>query len=388
MQQAIIDRINVTRSQSDLANFVEKRRNDPLGYKTNLSGKLYPNGEFTLGYVPPKRVSEKERQYDRDNESQYATVDRLEVSYRGINIKTESYFQEGHYESSIGLSPLTNSHKNFKTDRKPRGSKGITGLGKRTIRNAAWMQQKIFGKKKLGFLTVTLPSFPDRPDIISALAWDWSELVRQFTQEFTRAINRSGNQAIWAGCTEIQEKRLEKYGEVAPHLHIVYHAHNGNYDWFVSADRIRDIWKSIIETRITHYFLEKMEVDTKAAIDCKAVKKDAGAYLGKYMSKGRQVTDKMKEKGMSDMIPSNWWHCCVPLRQAVKSLIGDVPQDVKRAISQGVNLVERGLMVYLFNVEIDGKTYGWVGKFKQSLSRNKNLLQLLETSYKPLKVAV
>jgi hypothetical protein len=378
---------SVIRSDYELATFAGDRRNDPLGYKTRLSGKLYPNGEFTLGVVPPKRISEKERQYDRDNSEQYATVERVTRAYRGFEVETETYFQEGHYESSIGLSPLTNSHKNFPVERKPRGSKGITGHGKRMTRNGAWLQQKIFGKKQLGFLTVTLPSFPDRPDIISALGWDWSELVRQFLQEFTRAIKRSGNQAIWSGCTEIQEKRLAKYGDVAPHLHIVYHARNESGGFFVHVNTMRVIWRRIIDARILHYFGEEVEYVWGAAIDCASVKKDAGAYLGKYMSKGRQVTEMMTEKGLADMIPSNWWHCCLELKRAVKSLISDVPQDVKRAVSQGVDLVERGVMVYLFNIIIDEKTYGWIGKFKKSLKKDKRLQEILIQFYRPIKVS-
>jgi hypothetical protein len=125
-------------------------------------------------------------------------------------------------------------------------------------------------------------------------------LTRQFIQEFSREIKRSGNKASWVGCTEIQEKRFKKHGEVAPHLHIVYHAHNGDYQWFITADKIRAIWKRILENKIGEWFEQDVEVDTKAAIDTKTVRKDAGAYLGKYLSKGGKVVKEMVDKGLAE----------------------------------------------------------------------------------------
>ncbi len=210
---------------------------------------------------------------------------------------------------------------------------------------------------------------------------EWSELVRVFIQEFSREIKRSGNKAVWVGCTEIQEKRFQKHGEVAPHLHLVYHAHNGDYRWFITADKIRAIWKRILENKIREWFEQDVEVDTKAAIDTKTVRKDAGAYLGKYLSKGGKVVKEMAEKGMAECIPSAWWHCCKELKKMIKSMVCDVPQDVKRAIHQKIDLVKRGVMAYLMPIIINDRSFGYVGKFKKSLCQDKNLLQLLETFY-------
>jgi len=373
---------SVTRSQSVLADFAKNRIDDPFHKPTGMSGKLYPNGEFTLGYVPPKRKTEKEQRYDDAYDYQTVTVDvpRM-VGKRVLYSLEETLNRDIILDHPLGLSTLTNSHNRTKTVRKPRGSKGISGLGKRTIRNGAWILQKSYGKKQLGFLTVTLPSFPERPDILALLAIEWSELTRQFLQEFSREIKRSGNKAVWVGCTEIQEKRLRERGEVAPHLHLVYHAHKGDYRWFITADKIREIWSRVIGNVIEAALLETVEVNTKAAIDTKTVKKDASAYLGKYMSKGGEAVKAMEEGGMSEAIPSAWWHCCTQLKKMIHSLITDVPQDVKRAIHQKVDLVKRKVMLYLMPITINDKTFGYVGKFKRSLCHDRNLLQLLESFY-------
>lgn len=284
----------------------------------------------------------------------------------------------------IGLSLVSNSHNETidnqlttPNPKKRKGLKGITSKGKRTIRNTAFLLQKTFGKKRLGFLTVTLPSFPDRPDIETILARDWPELVRQFNQGMTRAIERKGKSALWTGCSEIQEERLDKYGTVAPHLHLAFLAHNGNFDWYITADELRSIWKRIIEARIKHYLNEEIEVNTKASIDVKSVKKDAGNYLGKYMSKGGDIVKKMIDKGFADLVPTAWWHCCLKLKRILKGMMRELPSDLKIAIKQGVKLVERGICVYLFDVETADRHYGWVGKLKRTRKLDKKLLQVL-----------
>ena len=383
-----------------------------------MSGRLYPNGEFTLGYIPPPRLTTKEKQYNDSWSNQFEFVirtfekgwlgftglmnfnfhrflaDRSEFVARheftetdrltGKKTTMEQFIYAIRKPPLIGLSLVSNSHNetidNQLTTPKVnnrRGLKGITSKGKRTIRNTAFLLQKTFGKKRLGFLTVTLPSFPYRPDLGIILAHDWSELVRQFTQEINRAIERKDKTALWTGCTEIQEKRLDNHGEVAPHLHLVYLALNGNFDWYITANEFRDIWKRIIEARIKHFTLEEIEVNTKASIDAKSVKKDAGNYLGKYMSKGGDIVKKMIDKGFTDLVPTAWWHCCLKLKRILKAMMRELPSDIKIAVKQGVTLVERGVCVYLFNVETEERHYGWVGKLKRSQNIDKKLLQVL-----------
>lgn len=50
------------------------------------------------------------------------------------------------------------------------------------------------------------------------------------------------------------------------------------------------------------------------------------------------------------------------LKRAVKSMVCETPSDLKIAVKRGIDLVERGLAVYLFPVERDGIQYGWTGK--------------------------
>jgi len=383
-----------------------------------LSGRLYPNGEFTLGYIPPPRLTPKEKRYNDSWSSQFEFVIRtFEKGWLGfvglVNFNLHRFLADRSEFVScrefsqtdrltgkkttmvqfiyairkpplIGLSLVSNSHNEIIDNqlttpepKKRKGLNGITSKGKRTIRNTAFLLQKTFGKKRLGFLTVTLPSFPDRPEISYSLAREWPELVRQFTQETNRAIERKDKTALWTGCTEIQEERLDNYGEVAPHLHLIFLAHNGNYDWYITANEFRSIWKRIIEARIKSVFLEEIEVDTKASIDVKSVKKDAGNYLGKYMSKGKEIVKKMIDKGFTDLVPTAWWHCCLKLKRILKSMMKELPSHLKIAVREGQDLVGQGICIYLFEVKDEERHYGWVGKLKRSQNIDKKLLQVL-----------
>ena len=347
--------------------------------KTGLAGRLWPNGEFTLGKIPPKLKTEKEENFDRLRESQYDSVDQWKSKYGRSFVEEYVFIDPGAQEEVlIGLSTLVNSHKKKRT-RKRRGQKGITGKGKRTVRNAAWMLKKAYGRKRLGFLTITLPSFLERPDIMAALITDWSELVRQFTQQLSRIIEKRGFAARWVGVTEIQTGRFGEYEEPAPHLHLIYYAHNGDYQWFISANEVREIWKNILEARVKNLLEEVYEVKTGAAVDMQQVKKDPGRYLSKYMSKGAEVITEMKEKNMASYIPTAWWHCCMKLKKAIIELTVELEDSLKISISRGDDLVGEGLVFYLKEIEVDGKKYGWVGMFiAEGVTANqvKNLLNI------------
>jgi hypothetical protein len=233
------------------------------------------------------------------------------------------------------------------------------------IRNTAEMMQVVYGRRRLGFLTLTLPSFAD-PFTLQLLAHDFAELMRAAVQEIMREIARAGGPKVYTGCIELQERRYENRGEIAPHLHLVYVAHPGNFAWYISADKIREIWARVIQNRLDYWEVNGGDFDTKAAVDCQKVKESAAAYLSKYLSKGGKIVEDIKERGDADLLPTAWWTACTALRKAVKELTTELASDIKRAIVQGVDLVRSGFCQWLAPIEIerDGVTrsYGWVGK--------------------------
>jgi hypothetical protein len=322
-----------------------------------------------MGYIPFAKKTNREKQYDRDWENQFDTVD-TPISdyedYRGFHIERKSYFKENSYEKSIELNSDNSPEK---SPRKPRGRNGMTSYNRRTVRNSAFLLQQKYGKKRLGFLTLTLPSL--RLDKLMVLAFEWSELMRQFGQEMSRELKRKDRKFIWTGVTEIQTQRLKNRGEPGLHIHIVFVSHDGDRNWYITANRVREIWGRLIENILVRYMPhESHEIDTSASVDLQSVKKDAEAYLGKYISKNKEVVQDMIDAGFEDCLPSAWAHGCNELKRVIKSLIIQVPLDIKTAVCQHVNLVERGVVIYLKEITRENKLYGWAGKLVKDWRNN------------------
>lgn len=349
-----------------------------------------PNGEFTLGFIPTKKIREEDRQYDIDYRDQFDEVVR-EVQPYYYSIKdddqetwhfrqkplVERFFIEGRHERKLSLSGLINSHKGSEAGsentskrlRRARGAKGLSSYGGRMVRSSVFVLQRKYGRKRLGLMTMTLPSLSD--DLLWLLIYDWSELVRQFLQELGREVERAGGVADWVGVTEIQPKRFQKTGMPVTHLHLCYVAHSGNFQWYVSASKIRSIWSRLILNRLNYYLpdLPLTEVNCQAAVNLQGCKKDPSSELAKYLSKG-SCLEGLHKLGLQDLIPRSWWHCKKSLKDKVKSEIIELPSDIKLAIKNGIDLLRRGVLIYFYEVKRDDKVFGWSGKLTQDFLKN------------------
>lgn len=356
------------------------------------SGKIYPNGEFSLGqYFHSKDELLKSQIYQKQYDEWYkrnqawqnkAIEDKdgyLKIQYVPTAKGHPSYPDRGREEAvSFSLSYLTNCHKipnpsdetaetaetsslnclipyqisylesipSARTAAKPpvprarRGLKGISSTGRKMVRNGTHLMTEDYGKSRLGMLTLTLPNL-DAPSM-AILAKDHSEIVRKFNQSLKRKLKREGAPTDIVGVTELQEKRYQKYGQVCFHLHIIYVADkSGKGDYYISFEWFRKKWakilknqleKAIEEKQITAY-IDKNTMQTwdeKVRIECSKIKKNAGAYISKYLSKGGQIISEIAEKE-PDKLPSNWWHMFHDLRRTIKyftipigAVIGDM----------------------------------------------------------------
>jgi hypothetical protein len=268
---------------------------------------------------------------------------------------------------------------NVQAARRKRGQGGITTLGSRSIRSGAFLMQKKFGKARLALLTLTMPSFGDRQDIVYLLCAEWSVLINRFLEAVDREYEKKcGRRFSYVGCTEIQEERYEKYGHPCPHLHIVYVSCDKPRRWIISADRFREIWKRIIDNRIKALINEDFSDNpiSQGRIECEAIKKSAEGYIAKYLSKGVDVCGRIVEDGLSDLLPSAWWHCSLVLKRAVRGLTCELPYDFKLAILDGVDLRSRGVASYLKKVVISGWLVGYVGNFPCLAVAGRDLIEM------------
>lgn len=219
----------------------------------------------------------------------------------------------------LGLSLLANSHRvalgmaEPPPERAQRGSKGITRLGARTVRNGAFLLEQKYGQKHLVFLTCTLPKVNESAEY--AAGREWAEIVRTFNQGLTRLLKAAGLPPSYVGCTEIQMGRYEKSGGLPLHLHLVFPGRKPGGRWVISADQYRAVWARSVIARCPEF----AGAFWKASIDCQAVKQSAEGYLGKYMTKGEASLSAIIEDdpGLLEFLPRSWWCCSVNVKRAI-----------------------------------------------------------------------
>lgn len=246
-------------------------------------------------------------------------------------------------------------------NRNPKGRNGITTFGAKMVRSACYSLQKQFRRRRLGFLTLTLPS---NPEYLPLWVLRWPELVRKFTQEFKREMERVGGVPELVGVTEIQTERTEKTRFCIPHFHAVYVSWDGKSKsenpfkgdrklypcFYVSHHRMQEIWQRILFNEVDGILpgIPKLD-EIKPRVDVQGVKKSAEGYLGKYMSKGAEDVKKyLDEYPDRTDIPSHWWHCTQGLRNVVKGLIKEIPPAmVELIINDSQALVEAGVLRFI-----------------------------------------
>lgn len=232
------------------------------------------------------------------------------------SIKVEPPPEQPDY---LGLSLLPISHRvalgvaQPPPDRAPRGQKGITRHGARTVRNAAFLLQQQYGLDRLGFYTMTLPRVSASAEY--AAGREWAEIVRRFLQSIGRLLSAAGLPTSYVGCTEIQEGRYARYGGLPLHLHVVFVGKKPRKSWAIHSDQWRLLWRRAVLARCPEF----EGASFKASVDTVQVKKTVEGYLGKYMSKGVAALGPLlaEDPGLAEFLPKAWWCCSRNLRGAI-----------------------------------------------------------------------
>lgn len=289
------------------------KRSGPIGGKTGLKARLWPNGECQI-WKPKTFAARPIEAYDAERDEPV-----ILALWRMLG-NPLSWVLDEH--ARLGLSPLPIFDKPLERDvvesqrdekvRARKGTTGISGYGKRLVRNACDVLQREAGKARCIFATVTVPNVP--LEKLSKIHNRWSKVVELYRLNVKRALEDKGLSGELVTVSEIQEKRHKNTGLPVLHLHSVFVGVTKVGKFAISTEQHDDMWYRALNVVVD---IDRAECAT--ACNLQRVRKDAGAYLGKYMSKGAQSVRRALDDGLASWLPKHWWNCTRSLGRRVKS---------------------------------------------------------------------
>ncbi len=398
--------------------------------------QFYPNGEFTQGVDTaskrrsrPERVSDKMLASDRASQTVSALNAEMNAEmYKPMYAEgTEfisamgstwtylcRYDRRYHWaidnhidepwetstdeppERLIGrgdlIAPIGSSNARIFTETKTSRKKCLrmTSSMGRNIRNTAYLLEQEYGKDALSFLTLTLPNLS--PDGLAACASDWGRMVDQFLKWLRYRCEKHGFPLEFVYCTEVQEKRRERTGQFALHLHLLFRGKSGKRKpWVVTPKQCRKEWAKCIKSVCNEVFEER------SLENLQRVRRSAAAYLGKYLSKQSSNRNNSESPEATGARFSGHWGGCsrglsrqlrrAKIRLGGASGDGSIGYHIRRAIDSGVVNVHlryfRGGIVHTGKSTQTGSPVGLtvgVGCLRKTI-RDGGLTELLECVY-------
>ena len=316
------------------------------------SGYEYPDGTYSIGRVT-ERKRKADKEYDQDLRDSYHVVewDEFDPSVEGNwNHEKKLILDEEKAAGKLPAFKLDPPHE-LSQDKKRYGQKGITRNGKRKVKAGCTLLEREYGKKRLCLATITLPSEDGGLDSAALYYFckNWNIFQKRFLQEIKRELKRQGAPTEFIAVTEFQEKRYERLGEPAPHIHFCYcgRAKNGRY--YLHPDRVRQILKNVLEN------MGAENVDTSAAVNLQRIKKSAANYLSKYMSKGGEILEKLKEHGLENCIPNQWWSPVGGMRKWLKKNIRKISANLAEFLVTANEEDEGIIATHQISIQLEGK---------------------------------
>jgi len=279
-------------------------RVSPLNTKPTLTGLIWPDGSGSLGRVPSKVLAEKRAKLDPE------TIEEI-VDHIGSNDPMGAV----KVEAMARATPLLDRPDYFQ-ETPPRVRKGLGGItrkGCKAVVNGGLILESYFERSQLSFATLTVPPLPAGSR--DNLNQGWGEVCNRFNTGLGDRLRPHGLNGVWVYCTEIQEERFRDTGDVYLHLHIVFpNKLRGSKAWLLSIPDLRALWLAALRPLAP-------EVDQCPWVQVRAepVKKSVKGYLGKYLSKGSDLTREVIEAGLADHLPLHWWGSSRRVKARVKN---------------------------------------------------------------------
>jgi len=161
-----------------------------------------------------------------------------------------------------------------KVTRRPRGSSGLTSYAKRLLVGAVNLLEARYGKRSLVFHTATLPT--DDP----ALKREALRKSKQLLQYWRKVLSRLLDKVGLPKDDIVVVLELQRRGAV--HLHTVFVNHYRRGKYVLSLQQLDNAWRQAL----TVIMPVLKQADFSKSCRTERVKKSAGRYLAKYLSKG------------------------------------------------------------------------------------------------------
>lgn len=271
-----------------------------------LSGTLRPSGRFSVCQIFPKKCKGfKNAKENIPSSSTVRTVSEFDEAYSrltggNIPVLPEVRGQVQRLPSGIGSSIAANSNI-----RAERGSRGIRPRQRDILCWSANSLERVYGKRNMSFLTLTLPELSSSD--LAIVQDKWPEIVNTVLIYLQRKFKQHGLVTHIVGCTEIQLERKERTGMSYPHLHLVFRGRfHSRAGWVVSPRGFREIWR-----RSCGRFFAVGDYRWESSENVQQISKSTGGYLAKYISK---ASSKPGEDGRGGWHPHDWIICSRKLR--------------------------------------------------------------------------
>lgn len=282
--------------------------------------KLYPSGEFCLyrrkkdetserfkeafdsaghGIFKGRDIADLQRLYGQETLQRWlSTAAPMDVS--GL-CRDSTHSIEA--TALMGLAASVNSKK------KRRGLSGLTSHGKNLVREAAYALQERYGRARLSFWTCTLPELSEEDTRNVCL--NWSKILHNLRQKLVYHLKAKGLPTHIVGVTELQPDRWKEKGYPAWHIHWLFVGCHTNGGWELTTEVTDKLWADAV-----HTYCEK-RYDFSLSCSLEGVRKTAGGYMAKYMSKGCSAALEV-EALYPGCVPASWYTVTAGVRRWVK----------------------------------------------------------------------
>jgi hypothetical protein len=212
-----------------------------------------------------------------------------------------------------GLSAEVGSIPCEKIPRTPRGARGLTSYAKKLLVGAVnWLEQK-YSKKNLVFHTATLPS--DNVLVKQEALKKSKQILKYWRKVLSRLLAKFG----LSGEDIVIVLEIQKRGAI--HFHSIFPNLYRSGKFVISLAQLDKAWKQAL----TAVLPVLKTADFSKSCRTERVKKSAGRYLAKYLSKG-VLLSKFGEINFS----ITWYSIGNQLKEKLKSLAKKAIATVRR----------------------------------------------------------